>query len=367
MAHDEFDEPWEDDPLVRALRAPGSADELAHEREYVAAYRSARPRRGRVRLVGRFGIGATTVVTTIALSAGVAAAYGRVLPDPVQRFAHDVLGPVGVPDPAPERRAAEPRPVVVTATPSTTPAPSPAVPSGRPDQAPTAFPSPTLPTAPVEQPTRPPAAVGSATPPVSEGPTPTPTAPPTPRRVPTTLTAAASDSRVPAGSAVTVAGFLVDQDGRPMRNRAVRLVGRSTGQPWTRVATGRTDAEGRVSLQTAPLDRSTGLRLSTPQGVRSAAVRVVVVPAVTASVARAEGTTTVSVTVRGGQAGDTVVLLRRQGKKLVEVGRAQLDSAGTATFAFPTPDRTRRFVVRIPATSLHASAQAGGVVATAAP
>ena len=87
--------PWADDDLVRALRAPGTATELAEQEQYVGAFREAGrstvrslPRRA----AGRLGAGGTAVVVTVALTSGVAAAYTGNLPDPVQQVAHSVIG-----------------------------------------------------------------------------------------------------------------------------------------------------------------------------------------------------------------------------------------------------------------------------------
>ena len=94
------------DDLVRALRAPGTATELADQERYVAAFRAASTSRVRSlprRAVGRLGAGGTAVVVTVALSSGVAAAYTGHLPDPVQRLAHTVIGA-----PAPRARARAP-------------------------------------------------------------------------------------------------------------------------------------------------------------------------------------------------------------------------------------------------------------------
>ena len=90
--HDDDLSPWNDDPLVRALRGPGTADELASRDEFMAAFRAAPAARrptpigsGRLRRAGRrLGGGGTAVVAAIALGAGAAAAaaYTQNLPDP---------------------------------------------------------------------------------------------------------------------------------------------------------------------------------------------------------------------------------------------------------------------------------------------
>ena len=69
---DELDQ-WRDDELVRALRAPGTAHELADQERYVAAFRASRTPRGNVSPaagVRRLGAGRTTVVAVVALSSG---------------------------------------------------------------------------------------------------------------------------------------------------------------------------------------------------------------------------------------------------------------------------------------------------------
>ena len=95
--HDDDLARWADDDLVRALRAPGTAVELAEEEQYVAAFRGARGATPKVRSLprraaGRLGAGGTAVVVTVALTSGVAAAYTGHLPDPVQQIAHSVIG-----------------------------------------------------------------------------------------------------------------------------------------------------------------------------------------------------------------------------------------------------------------------------------
>ena len=97
--------------LVAALRAPGSEEELAEEAWYVGAFRQHQQtalapvvpaQRGPRRLnVRRLGTGGTAVVVAVALTGGVAAAFTGNLPDPVQHFAHVVIG---APAPSPERR-----------------------------------------------------------------------------------------------------------------------------------------------------------------------------------------------------------------------------------------------------------------------
>src|SRR5262245_41677434 len=98
---------WADDDLVRALRAPGTATELADEQRFVAAYRETAGSRVRslTRRAGRLGAGGTAVVVTVAVTSGVAAAYTGHLPDPVQQIAHTVIG-APAPDPTTGLRTA---------------------------------------------------------------------------------------------------------------------------------------------------------------------------------------------------------------------------------------------------------------------
>lgn len=350
MSYDDEIETWGDDELVRALRAPGTTSELEGEHEFVSVFRAEQTRGSVGRFAGRFGIGATTIVTTIALSGGVAAAYTQTLPDPVQRFAHSILGPVGVPAAPPQRPSAEEPargklPVATSAPSANPPAPTP---SRTATAAPATTASPAAP-----------AAVGA---PASPGSTPSPTPPP--RRVAAALTAVASESKVSFGTPVSVSGVLTATDGGPLANRTVRLAGRIAGQPWARFAIGRTDANGRITLQTPPLNQNTSLRLATPQALRSTVVRVIVVPLLEASASADSGTTTIAVTTHGGVQGDTLVAYRRRGTELVEVGTVTLDANGSAVITVSTPNKAVRIVLRLQATGLHARAQTALTIGT---
>src|SRR4051812_18099370 len=95
MTGDELDE----QALERALTAPGSPGELADEETFLAMYRAAgsATTSGAGRTVRRVGTSATLAVVFAVAGTGVAAAYSSSLPDPVQRVAHTVLAPLGVP------------------------------------------------------------------------------------------------------------------------------------------------------------------------------------------------------------------------------------------------------------------------------
>lgn len=348
-------ESWEDDPLVRALRAPGSPDELADESAFVAAFRAKQRQAASVRRLGaRLGLSATAAVTTVVLTAGVAAAYNQALPDPVQRLAAVVLGPIGVKGPAPHRHATS----LPHVTHPTSPVTLHAHPTSTPTQQPTHRPTPTA--TPTASPTAPPTSHSSTSP------SPTPTKPVTtgtPHRVPASVTISDSGTRVPAGTTVTITGVVTSADGHVLRNRLVSLVAHPYGGHWVAVTSGRTGATGRIVLQSPALDENTGLRLVTVNRVRSPIAHVVVVPVVTATVTQSSGTSTMAISVLGGQPGDAVAIYRRHNGANVLVGTVHLDGGGSAVYSFPTPLHPVRIVLRLPPTRAHAEAQTGVTVA----
>jgi 5-hydroxyisourate hydrolase-like protein (transthyretin family) len=175
--------------------------------------------------------------------------------------------------------------------------------------------------------------------------------------VPAALSVSTPSRKVAVGSVVTVSGVVTASDGRPLRNRVVGLVGRSAKKSWAKLATAKTDRNGRVELQTPALSQTTDLQLRTAHQVRSAVVRVVVLPTLDASLTQASGTSTVVVTVQGGQPGDTVSVYRRKAGKNVKVGAAQVDANGTAVFSLTTPQHPVRFVFKLPADRHHGQAQ----------
>ncbi|MCZ4500890.1 MAG: hypothetical protein JWQ74_3445 [Marmoricola sp.] len=351
------DEHWHDDPIVHALLAPGSDVELAREQEFLALYRAHRPRAAVRRRMSRFGLGSVAAAVTVALTAGVASAYGRVLPDPVQDFAHGVLGPVGVRAHQPEAREASvvaPTPRV-TATPTVAPTaapqpsvspgrvvPSPATTSGTAGPAPTQTADPGITATAVAVPTQAPGA---------------PSGGPRPVRAPSAVRISVGDRQVAVGGTAAVRGVVMAEDGSGVRRRMVQLFGRTTGGKWTRYAGARTAANGTVTLQTPALSETVNLQLRTAGKVRSAVVRVVVRPGLSAAVAQDSGTSTVTVAASGGQPGDLVTAYRRLGGRLVEVGSARLDASGTAVVVVPTPKRKTRITLILPATARHGRAE----------
>jgi hypothetical protein len=161
---------------------------------------------------------------------------------------------------------------------------------------------------------------------------------------------------VPVHGQVVLFGRLArDNKGLPDRQvyAAELAAGTST---WRRVAEGRTAADGTVSLTVPPLTTNVRLRLVTAQGVTSPRVAVAVVPKLTLTSARSGSDRVVTVTADGGRPGDVLRLLRRDGTTWTPVASTTLSSGGTAQFTVPGPAATRvRYVVRLPATAVHAA------------
>jgi hypothetical protein len=404
---------FDDDPIARALRAPGTPEELAGEAEALAAFRAAARGRGRlVRRLGAGGAGGIAAVVVVALSGGVAAAaYTNQLPEPVQRIAHHALGSIGVPDPAPEHHS-------ITATPVTPPTQTPgaaasatqsASPTGSPTVSPTPTPSPTRqvskgatptvgaapstspttgPVVPVEpsepaQPTEPtePTAPSQPTGPIvpvepsqpgtsglggatgqttgsgGSG-TPSATSAPSPTGQPAVAAVSIElgTGRVLEGAAVSVGGTVTDAGGDPLAGRRVVLDERVTDGDWKPVAHGHTGADGRIALSTPPLIDTGHLRL-VAQGTTSARLRVVVVP--TLSATYVDGI--VAIRTNAARAGEKVEIAPKGGGQTVT---ATLDATGHAAIAITVASgrRSTRYVVVLPGTAAHARATTTVVV-----
>ncbi|MGK2875794.1 MAG: hypothetical protein ACSLEW_09170 [Nocardioides sp.] len=350
---------YDDNDLVRALRAPGTPSELAGEEAIVAAYRSEHRRRGG--LVRRLGLGGTTAVLVIGLSGGVAAAaWTNLLPDPVQDVAHGAFGSIGVPKPAgpdPEvDAAADPLPSEESAATSSTPT-TPDTPG---DIASTSeSPGPTS-QATVEQPSQEPTSTPTSPPGTSQpgqAPTPSgsPSAPqtsvPTPK--PEAVTAKASAATVSEGGSVSVAGVVTDEAGKAMPDRAVALVVRTANSSWRVVAHTRTDSIGAVTLASPALAASTSLRLVTG-GIHSDVVRIGVKPALSAT--WADGV----ITVRSSSswAGEQVRLM--VGKRVLDT--ATLGATGDSTIAVQSRKIPMKVRVTLKATPQHRPATSTVVV-----
>jgi hypothetical protein len=371
--HDDLDG-WGDDAIVRALRAPGTAHELADRERYVAAFRASRTSRSNVsplrRGVRRLGAGGTTVIAVVALSSGVAAAaYTRHLPEPVQRVAHDVLG-APAPRTTPERSPEAASPAVQTSAPTTSPTPRPAhvtaapsptsaaAPTPAPTEAPTPAPTATPTSAPTSAPTDAPPTTPTTTP--TETPTASPTTPvptaPLPAPEPASLSLSGSSHRATPGSSTTLSGSLSAADGTAVAAHDVVLQRRAPHR-WLPVAVATADDSGAVSFATPPADATATYRLVGAPGVRSQVWRIVLVPVVTATSAAAGPEVDVTATVEGARPGDRVVLLRQGAHRLLPVGHSTVGGDGTATWRV-APARTSTYVVRLPATATHGLARA---------
>ena len=368
MSHDDDLSRWDDDPLVQALRAPATPGELAGEADALAAFRASGPKRSRRRLARRLGTGAGTLAVAIAFSGGVAAAYTHSLPEPVQSVAHGLLGAVGVPPPHPAAHAAAAQAPVAHRSHPPSPSPSPGSTTASPSaSAPTSPARPTprastsvVPVVASPKPSRS-AAVAVEQRSTTPTPRPSPTASsPSPVRVfPASLDGTASALRVPAGTGVTLSGRVTSASGVAVPNRRVVAQARPAGQgqPWAKVASGRTDADGDVSVSIPELNRTTRLRLVAARGVHGQPARVVVVPALTASLAADGKRYAVTVTSAGLQPGDVLIVGRQRHGHHVVVRRVPVDRSGTAQFVVPVPPRHDvTFHVLVRRTASHAAA-----------
>jgi hypothetical protein len=379
MARDDDLEMWDDDPLVRALRAPGTPSELAGEDAALAAFRSAVPRRSKRRLARRMGTGAGTLAIAVAFSGGVAAAYTHTLPDPMQRVAHSWFGGIGVGAPHPSHivTAALRRPhpthgpgSPAAPNPSGTTAPA-ASPSAHHAAAPAAAVS-SRPSRPATRPTAKPSRSGAPKAPVGAGPvaspppkpTPSASSPSRPQLRPAAVTATVSAQRISPASSVTMSGRLTTSSGAAVPDRRVVVQSRPAGkqQGWSPVGSARTDSAGDVTIDVPALSRTTRLRLKAPRRVHSSVATVVVVPTIGASVSRDGDSDDVAVTSAGLQPGDTIVVVRRLRGHRTVVQRLSVDGSGNAHFSVAAPrKRDVTFHLLTRRTASHAAAKASFV------
>lgn len=371
---------FENDPVVQALTGPGMPEELSGEASALAAFRGVNGGRPHRRFAARIGTGGSIVIAAIALSGGVAAAaYTNALPAPVQDLAHDVAGPIGVPAHLPSHHpkvatgdAAGPTPPtsiptsggssgVPAISPSTSPSPS-ASPSAsasanahRPGQG-TTKPSPSSSADSSPSPGTTPSISTTAT--ATPTPSPTDSATPTPTPTvgaPAALSISVSQTRVPANSGVQVIGALSDASGQPVGDHHVAIFARVSGGSAELLSSGQTAADGSVQFQTAGLSSSAQLVLRAGGGVHSAAVRVVVVPTMSAAVTQGSARDDVSISTQGAQPGDSLTVYEKEAAGWVAVDSLTLDGSGLASFsATPAPKRVVRYRVVLPASRDHA-------------
>ena len=356
--------PWQDTPLVQALTASGSADELAGEDAALAAFRtsaSGRRRRGVVRFLGT---GATSVALLGVVGGGVAAAaYTRSLPSPVQSFAHDVFGPIGVPAPVHHRLHKRHGGTLASGSGHASAAPSAAANSASttPRPAPVSTDSPAAHGAVGKHP------LAQPTPSLSASPLPSASAAPTPTVSPSTsepagdpsswsMSASASSRVVPVHEGVQISGTLLDADGQPVSNHQVVVRTHVPGTPgWQRTTVLQTDASGSVQTSLSDLTDNHVVVLGAGNGVHSDPLRILVRPALSVQITpSADGTSyVVTVTADGGDPGDVLTLLKRTPSGWMQIGEAQLDDSSSASFSVPAPGRRQAYVVRLKETRQH--------------
>ena len=354
---------WADDDLVRALRAPGTSQELADQDRYVAAFRETRPRTLRSlprRAAGRLGAGGTAVVVTVALSSGVAAAYTGNLPDPVQSVVNSVLGPIGPPAPdsgshhATSAGSAHGSQAVQPPATGTTSTPEPSA-----TATPTSGPTPSGGTGHGHHPTGP-GPRGGPTGGPTTGPTDpssSPTSDPGTGSSAAAMTMGAPTHRVLVDQPLTLSSLVTTVDGTPVAGQQVVLQVRRP-RHWRPVTTATTDATGAASVTTPPVTRSARFRWRTVPHVHSTVWRVRMVPTLSTTADIGGATTLITTGTDGGRPGDRVLLLRWVHHRLVRAQRGRLDPSDSVGFQVPTPSRRSVYAVRLLPTRRHAAARA---------
>ncbi|HTW20820.1 MAG TPA: hypothetical protein VME70_11490 [Mycobacteriales bacterium] len=361
---------WSDDPVVRALTAPGTDSELAGEEMALAAFRATAQPRTRRRFAGRLGVGGSALTVAIAFSGGVAAAYTAALPTSVQHVMNVVGGWAGIPAPTHSSHghaghhnkhgsSGSGQQGAATVPTTAIPVPSSANPQPTTSASHHAAPKPAG-----RSKSSPPA--GASSPPASTSPAPTPTSTPTPTPTPTlstpvpaSITITLSATKVAVGGSVSVVGHLATSSGAPVAGHRIWLIERLPGQSTVaEVDSGLTGADGSVTLTASDLTQSVRLRLLAGGGVRSAPVLVVVLPTLGVATSPAGSSYVVTVTATGAEAGDPVLLQRRTAAGWVAVTQTQVDSTGGAEFSVPIPQRAIRYRVILPRTSAHGFAVA---------
>lgn len=347
------------DDFVRAVQAPGSASELADEARFRTAFRETHGSNAPVislpsRLTRRLGVGGSAVVVVVAVSSGVAAAVTGNLPDPVQEFAHTVIG-APAPQPPALKRAVPaelkpiPDPDSTSTSDSATPAPSePSAPESSEPAKPGKATSSSEPA---------PANPGVVAPTNGPGDEPTPEPPPVTRPIPAALTMSAASHLSPYGGTILLAGRVTTEDGSPIANRKVTLQVRSESG-WRRLVRATSDSSGAVVASTSPVTGLDRYRWRVHAPVRSSVWRVRVKPVVSASYLVSGDQTTVIATTVGARPGDPISLYARVKKQPTLVGEAVVGTDGTAQFTVTTPvRRPRSVVVRLGKTRDHAPAR----------
>ncbi|TQK72090.1 hypothetical protein [Nocardioides sp. SLBN-35] len=395
--HDGLEE-FEDSALVRALRAPGTPEELADEARFVAAFSAARPpvatsghggpgglgglgRGGRI--VGRIGVGGAALLATVTLTGGMAAAaYTQHLPHSVQAIAHDAFGGVGVPPARPLTPTTRAPRATPTPTPSASESERPedrrtpdASRSARPGERSSAGGDASVGTtgsattdATGTTATGSPSGSGSpsatgSTGPTSPGTDDPATGTPTPPVTATSVGATTSVRRVVSGGRATVTG-LVRDDGDLVEGAEVTLLERHAGGGWTRAGSAVTGQEGTAIFATGPLVETTTFRFQVevdsdddgePDRVllsrkRRIGVQPILTLTSTGSVVDAHAA--------GAGTGDAITISRRTADgRLVRIGIRRLDDQGNASYDLSELTGRVRVQVRVLRTSSHTAVQ----------
>jgi hypothetical protein len=364
MRHGDDDlSPFRDEPVFQALTGPATEAELAGEADAVAAFREAAPERPKRRSAARVAAGSSAAIVTLALSGGVAAAYTAELPTSWQNTLHKHLHALDIPakksKPSPPAALPSAAPPVVV--PDTTPTPRAVVThpaSPKPHATPTAVPS-----TPVVSPSASSSVpVVVTTPPSSPAATPAATQPATPAAASGLTMTVSPGTHVTVGTELTVNGQLRAADGSPVAGHRIVLAEHLVGERgWHRVGGPlETSASGQVTFSVPAVQHNLRLVLRAGKHVHSTPQQVVVIPIINVRVAPTSSgaqSTTVTVSVEGGEPGD-VVTIRRLGTGSGVQGT--LDGSLTATFTVPVSQQRvihyRAFVPRTKAHGAHALA-----------
>jgi hypothetical protein len=311
----------------QSRRQPGELPAATARRTTTARRAIGSPRSWPVR-------GVVTAAAAVLLCGGTAvAAYATALPDPVQHLAHDVFGPLGVPDTSRQQAPSVPPGQAHHAGPGRRRAHGGASP--RPSASASATPTPSA---------------SLATPPANSG--------------SSLLSASASALEVSAGSPVVIDGQLT-RSGAAVAGAAVRLLERFAGSAVWRVAgTAQTNSTGNVAITVPSLTTNAVVRLASSAGVHSSGevhsvgLHIFVVPEISIMLKTgAKGRDTVSVSTGYARPGNVVLLQVEGSGGWTYLREKSLSGAGTTSFRI-RGGRYENQVIRVVlvATSRHARA-----------
>ncbi len=327
------------DELLSVLTAAPAAAELAGEHETLTMFRAnfgpppataehrqsrraiASPRRWPLRW------GMTAAAAVLLCGGTAAAAYATALPDPVQHLAHDVFGPLGVPDAPRHQASSVPPGRAHHAAPGRSHAPGGASP--RPSASASGTPAPSA---------------SSATPPAISG--------------PSLLLASAAALEISAGSPVVIDGQLT-RSGAAVAGAEVSLLQRFAGSAvWHVAGTAQTNSAGNVAITVPALTANAVFRLALFGGVHSVGLHIVVVPEISITLqAGAQGRDAVLVSTSYARPGNVVVLQVERSGGWSYLRQKSLSGAGTATFMIGGKRHEDQYVrVLLLATRRHARA-----------